>query len=196
MIDFIEIVKTQVRLLLVNYTVSDDDLDIFIDIVFSDIAISVPLLQFSQRVQLFEDQDTYDLDSLLCFDSDDRTVALGVYSIETDCGIDYSRCWTEVCRNTFCMVPTPICSFDCYPVCDDGNTYLLFKRSVIPDMKQLDDMQRMLIIPVLVEGIVERVTEMIPSPISSGVPIQEEGYRNSKYEKAKINLINKLPQYL
>ncbi len=196
---FIADIKNNVNLMLINYTITDSQLDILINTIYNDITSSVSLMQFNQIIKLEKGVDTYDLDSLLYLDSNDDTQMLGVYKIQTLCGITVFKCWTEVCRNTFCMVDNDVCNYECYPdatVDDIVGKYIVFSRHVIPDIKKLTQLQQVLIMNAMIQGIVERATQMIPSPTGSGVPMQEESYRQSIYEKEKTKLLNKLPQYI
>jgi len=201
---FIDTIKQYSKLLITNYEIDDTELDVLISMVYNDIATSVSLLTFNQIITLQEGVTTYDLDELLYVDENDTTQFLGVYKIETECGKNVGKCWVETCKNTFCMVDNYECSYSNYrkqEYADDAcniseEVKVVFKRHVIPDINALTTVQETAIQQALIEGVVEKASELIPSPTSSPVPMNEEGYRHSRYEQEKVKLLNKFPQYL
>ena len=203
---FIETIKRQATMMIVNYEIDDQELDTLIEIVYNDISSHVSLMQFNQVVELDDSIKTYDLNELLYLETGNNTQMLGAYAIFTKCGIDVSKCWEETCKDTYCMVENADCGFSAYPTTEEpdlthpGMTikkkYVVFKRHVIPDLKLLSPSLQQAIQNAMVQGIIERATEMIPSPTGSQAPMQEEGYRQSRYENEKTKLVNKFAEYV
>jgi len=165
-----------------NYRMTSNDIHYLIEYIYDDICNTVVLDTYDQHVTIDNTTNSYDLDTLYTGSKD----LFEVVSIKTVDGYPV-RGFRHVDNNVY--------KYDVYVADELSNQEkIVFTRIVKPKLAELSDTMYTMLTPAIAEGIVYFTQDALPNPTASGVPAQETNIHFQRYEKAKTDIINKLPQ--
>lgn len=175
-----------------NYRLSSNDINYLMRDTFSEIATQVALDTIKQKVLI--DKDTYVYDIQALYVPVNNELAMDVFAIEDDLGVDVSKFFVEIEPGVF--------SVSKYMLQDTNDNFLksydqqelTFHRDVIVDIETINYKQQLLVFPALIEGMMAKTHDSIPNPTSSGNPMQETAQHYTLYENAIKKLLNEIPQ--